>query len=75
MHDAAYRALGLPHVYEKIETSAAELRRALLRSATACSASRKPSREPKAVRVATPPPGVVDGSPQVRTFNRSRTVD
>lgn len=25
MHTAAYRALGLPHVYEKIETSAAEL--------------------------------------------------
>jgi len=25
MHEAAYRALGLPHTYEKIETSAAEL--------------------------------------------------
>jgi shikimate dehydrogenase len=25
MHGAAYRALGLPHVYEKLETSAAEL--------------------------------------------------
>ncbi len=25
MHAAAYRALGLPHVYERLETSAAEL--------------------------------------------------